>query len=213
MEEASTNWKRIYVQHINSETKWRDLNVHHEFTIRGKLPLSKPALTIYSDKGTLCMDLIGSTTLITGTEDKKIKIWDLTKDLTNEHDEAEGNGSGVRSSSSKVFKASPVTLRGHSGMSYDEYLPNRSGSVLSISTLPETDVFVSGSSDKTIRVWYAARSSFSDVCRDIKSKQNIATFQGHQAPVTSVIFRGSQIFSCSADKTVKMWDIEAYVCQ
>ena len=55
---------------------------------------------------------------------------------------------------------------------------------------------VSGSYDKTVRIW------------DAVTGNSIATLEGHTNPVTSVAFSmdGMRVVSGSWDKTVRMWD-------
>jgi platelet-activating factor acetylhydrolase IB subunit alpha len=57
---------------------------------------------------------------------------------------------------------------------------------------------ISGSRDKTIRVW------------DIKTGLNIGTFTGHDNWINDLQFHanGKYLFSASDDKTVKIWDLK-----
>ena len=59
-------------------------------------------------------------------------------------------------------------------------------------------ILVSGSSDKTIKVW------------DIESGNQLFTLWGHQAPVLSVVVTpdGKRVISGSSDKTLKVWDLQ-----
>jgi WD40 repeat protein len=58
---------------------------------------------------------------------------------------------------------------------------------------------VSGSYDKTLKVW------------DAQTGQETLTLRGHTDIVTSVSFSpdGKRIVSGSADKTLKVWDISS----
>jgi WD40 repeat protein len=68
----------------------------------------------------------------------------------------------------------------------------------------ERDVIVSGSEDKTVKVW------------DPESGDCVRTLEGHYDKVTSVAmghFGGRDVIvSGSEDKTVKMWDLESGDC-
>ena len=61
---------------------------------------------------------------------------------------------------------------------------------------PDGSQVVSGSKDKTVRIW------------DAKTGKNIQTLNGHADAVTCVCFSpdGSQVVSGSEDKTVRIWD-------
>jgi len=79
------------------------------------------------------------------------------------------------------------TLIGHSGLF---------ASVNSIAISPDGETLVSGSDDKTIRLWH------------LKTGQLINTFLGHSHFVKSVAFSpdGQWIASGSSDRTIKLWD-------
>ena len=72
-------------------------------------------------------------------------------------------------------------------------------SVTSVAFSPDGKYIVSGSSDKTIRMWDAQTGKLvSD------------PFEGHTDQVTSVAFSpdGKYIVSGSSDKTIRMWDAQ-----
>ena len=77
-----------------------------------------------------------------------------------------------------------LTLKGHTG------------SVLSIAFSPDGKRIVTGSSDKTVRVW------------DAVTAQELLTLKGHTVAVVAVAFSpdGSRIVTGSSDKTVRVWD-------
>ena len=71
--------------------------------------------------------------------------------------------------------------------------------ILSVAYSPDGNHIVSGSEDKTIRVW------------DPHSGQCIAgPFQGHTGPITSIAYSpdGSCIVSGSEDLTIKVWALQ-----
>jgi WD40 repeat protein len=68
--------------------------------------------------------------------------------------------------------------------------------VSSVCMSPDGSQIISGSYDKTVKVWDASTGS----C--------LHTLEGHGSDVTSVCMspNGSQIISGSADETVKVWN-------
>jgi WD40 repeat protein len=75
------------------------------------------------------------------------------------------------------------------------------GSVNSLAFSPDGNYFISGSSDKTIKIWSA------------DTGQEIRTLTGHTGTgdigrVLSVSYSpdGRQVVSCANDKTIKLWD-------
>ncbi|MEP0880975.1 caspase family protein [Trichocoleus sp. ST-U3] len=72
------------------------------------------------------------------------------------------------------------------------------GSVNSVAFSPDSQFIVSGSRDKTVRLW------------DIQGNAIGQPFQGHKSYVNSVTFSpdGQFIVSGSWDKTVRLWDIQ-----
>jgi len=74
-----------------------------------------------------------------------------------------------------------------------------SGAVLSVSFSPDGERVVSGSEDKTIRIW------------DIETGDMVSgPFRGHNDGVLSVSFSpdGKRVVSGSRDKTIRIWDVE-----
>ena len=61
----------------------------------------------------------------------------------------------------------------------------------------KNNLVVSGSKDKTVRIW------------DIETGQCLRKMEGHTSYVTCVRFDDKRIVSASKDKTIKMWDLAA----
>ncbi len=121
-----------------------------------------------------------SKIFVSGSSDKTIKIWDLvTGELIS-------------------------TLSGHSG------------SVNSIAISPDGKIIASGSSDKTIKIWNLAADlppcsvAIFGPCNNLATEEAIHTFTGHSGSVNSIAISpdGKIIASGSADKTIKIWDLE-----
>jgi len=142
-------------------------------------------------------------TLASGSEDKTIKLWDITtgKEIStlNGHSKPVASvsfspdGKTLASGSyNNIIKLWDITtgkeirtLQGHSS------------SVLSVSFSPDGKTLASGSYDNTIKLW------------DITTGKEIRTLQGHSDLVRSVRFSpdGNTLASGSGDKTIKLWDI------
>src|SRR4051794_38253762 len=72
--------------------------------------------------------------------------------------------------------------------------------VTSVAVSSDGNTIISGSWDKTIKVW------------DLKSGQLLQTLTGHSSSVTSVTVSsdGNTIISGSEDKTIKLWNTQTF---
>ncbi|NJM73169.1 MAG: protein kinase [Scytonema sp. RU_4_4] len=143
-------------------------------------------------------------TLVSGSEDKTIKIWhpntgQLSRTLKAHSDSvrtvslsSDGQTlvSGSGDDTIKIWQSRTGelrhTLRGHS-------LP-----VWSVAFSRDGQILVSGSQDNTIKVWNAYTGEL------------VRTLKGHSAPVYSVALSsdGFTLISGSQDKTIKVWDVQ-----
>ena len=75
-------------------------------------------------------------------------------------------------------------------------LLGHTGQVTSVAISPDAKRIVSGSADKTVKVW------------DVATGRELLSLKGHTDAVRSVAFSpdGKRIVSGSGDKTVKVWD-------
>lgn len=148
--------------------------------------------------------------LITGAEDRVVKIWDI-RHRTVKHTLA-GHGTDIYSvdasadgrfiiSGSGDKKAKLWNLE--TGMLLrtlgDEYNQGPTDGITSVSVSPTNQLVAAGSLDKVVRVW------------DVASGHLLRTFEGHRDSVYSVAFSpdGRLLLSGSLDKTLKLWDLSA----
>ena len=87
------------------------------------------------------------------------------------------------SNASAEKKSSSGGINGSSGSSSCEYY---------------SQTLVSGSLDRTVRVW------------DFIRRVVLFTLPGHENSVTSVLYRGDSVISASRDGTVKVWEIDLH---
>jgi len=119
-----------------------------------------------------------------------VKVDDLTPSLT------------IVITAVNGIQARNLTASGYMKIVTEEvmYINNPQGHsdyVYSVAFSPDGRQVVSGSGDKTIKLW------------DVATGQEIRTFSGHSNVVNSVTFSpdGRQVVSGSGDKTIKLWDV------
>jgi WD40 repeat protein len=78
-------------------------------------------------------------------------------------------------------------------------LAGRTNPVRAVAVTPDSKQAVSGSDDKTLKVW------------DLESGRELAVFTGHTDSVRAVVVTpdGKRVISGSNDKTLKVWDLES----
>ncbi len=144
--------------------------------------------------------------LLSGSNDHNIKIWDVE------------SGSLIRTFSEHitVTRDAKFTPDGKSVISAeDDYLIywrnavsgqigrlpmyGHSGSVLTVDMSTDMQIIVSGSSDKTVKIW------------DAQTGEMLNSIEAHNKSVYQVEFNPviNQFASCSSDSTIKIWDSES----
>ena len=81
---------------------------------------------------------------------------------------------------------------------YSVDIPTNMGWVHSVAFSPDGRQVLTGSADKTARLW------------DAQTGQELRRFEGHTEPVFSVAFSpdGRQVLTGSRDKTARLWDAQ-----
>jgi WD40 repeat protein len=119
----------------------------------------------------------------------KVDTEDLEKRIRDreaaERERAAAAAQAERERAAAALAAAQWNVRGHSAWVY------------SVAFSPDGRQAISGSNDKTIKLW------------DVASGNLIRTFSGHSDAVFSVAFSpdGRQAISGSYDKTLKLWDV------
>jgi WD40 repeat protein len=149
-----------------------------------------------------------STWLASASDDKTIKIWDVSSGACLQTLEGHSdrvwsvafshNSTWLASASfDKTIKIWDVS----SGVCL-QTLEGHSDGVMSVAFSHNSTWLASASWDKTIKIWDASTS----VC--------LQTLEGHSDVVTSVAFSHNSTWLASAswDKTIKIWDVSSGVC-
>ncbi|EPX72823.1 ribosome biogenesis protein Ytm1 [Schizosaccharomyces octosporus yFS286] len=142
-----------------------------------------------------------NTNFLTSSLDQKIHFWEIEDDLSKTEDE-------------KFMANLSTAFTGHKGL------------IESVRALPETNIFLSASADKTVGVWDFERSPEttlepSSATSSKRRRKNdefvprngarapLFLCEGHSDSVTNVIFAQdpSAAYSVSLDHTIKTWDL------
>ncbi|CAF1098248.1 unnamed protein product [Adineta ricciae] len=120
--------------------------------------------------------------VITGSEDRTLKLWNLEKSAT------------MRKSTTTTQDLEPVyTFRRHTGP------------VLCLAMNPSGEQFYSGGLDSIISVWNFPNSEIDSYDAYDSTVLN-KVLDGHTDAVWQLVISGQKLLSCSADRTVRLWD-------
>lgn len=181
-------WKFIYAERLVVEFNWR----------RGKYQ----QVVLNGHKGAITSLFIDEHLLMTGSEDKTIRLWNLetgeTLRVLSGHTDAV---KAVQFDETKCISGSlDKTLRiwNYNTGECVRTLQGHTDGVLSLHF--DDRVLSSGSKDNTIKVWnFASKECF--------------TLRGHTDWVNKVqIYAKTKLFSCSDDQTIRMWDLGMKSC-
>eukprot|EP00953_Heterococcus_sp_UTEX-ZZ885_P016126 9085-Heterococcus_DN1.PRE.2 len=221
-DDHSVNHRDLY-SHSDHDDDTNDTAIHSS---NGQLSSTAEYDTGYGRTSTPVAWLIGhsniiwdvnsntqGTQLISASGDSSIKIWQLDSEqlaakytsntetntnTTDNDDDTYSSSSCVRTStyesasidSTQTSIAAVATLTGHSS------------DVYSVKYYPDECHVVSGSHDRTVKLW------------DISTTTEMKTFTGHDAGVLHVTTNkhGNLLISGSRDSTIKFWDVMSGVC-
>src|SRR5262249_34581175 len=119
---------------------------------------------------------------------------------------AEGNLDQARARAQAALRADPRLVQAESVLAQAALSPGtrrrltgHTSAVYAVAFSPDGKMVVSGSGDRTLRVW------------DVVSGQSLRTLQGHTSDVNAVAFSpdGKMVVSGSYDGTLRVWDVSS----
>jgi WD40 repeat protein len=173
----------------------------------------KPELKIQVGHSSHVMSIAFSPdgkTLASGSNDKTIKLWDVTTGAQLRTLEGHSNPvySVAFSPDGKILASASgdktIKLWDVSTGAQLRTLEGHSSDVYSVSFSPDGKTLASGGHDETIKLW------------DVSTGTQLRTLEGHHIPVHSVAFSpdgktlasgGGTLASSSLDNTIKLWDV------
>ncbi|KAJ2334683.1 U3 small nucleolar RNA-associated protein, partial [Coemansia sp. RSA 2681] len=130
----------------------------------------------------------GCPFMITGSEDRTVKMWDLSP-LSGMFDSPE-RAAAIVGESGPVKLRTTYTFQAHEK------------DINSICVAPNDGIFATGSQDKSAKIW------------DVSSGKALGTLQGHRRGVWNVAFSPVDrvVATTSGDRTVKLWSLADFGC-
>jgi WD40 repeat protein len=140
-------------------------------------------------------------TVVTGDSDGNLTVWRLQNGqlskILSKNQERSIKSLAISSDEQTLIRGdgSDIAVTRLSDGKTLHYLYNHRGRVNALAVSPDGQTFVSGSMDKTIKIWR------------LQDGQLIRTLNGHQSFVNSVAISpdGQKIVSGSSDNTIKIW--------
>lgn len=140
--------------------------------------------------GAVCLARDGSCpSMVTGSEDRTVKMWDLSP-LREIIENPELAAATIENMGGPIKLQSLYTFQAHDK------------DINSISIAPGDTMFVTGSQDKTAKIW------------DMATGKALGTLQGHRRGVWNVSFSPVDrvVATTSGDRTIKLWSLSDYSC-
>ena len=147
----------------------------------GKLESTKTA----HDKRVYSVSLsLDGNRIVSGSGDATIKLWDFFTEVKFETPVGKSVSSPAIPKQATKRGESPLVLKGHTS------------TVRAVDFNPNGKTVVSGSDDKSVKLW------------DAQSGRLLRTLRGHTSLIDSVVFdsSGTLVASAGRDKTIKIWD-------
>ena len=190
---------------IEEETEPVNLQ-QNELTTKIDLISTSPA----SHFGDVKTAAIKNNMIVTGSEDKTLKIWNReTRELQNTLTGHTAAVTGVKITEQNIISSSyDGTIRFWDLVDHSTecILPAHSSSVNTIAVSQNGKFLVSGGGDKTIKIWDLNSKKLLNTI-EAKNEQNK---QGHGGSIYSIAISedNRKIISGSGDKTIKVWELE-----
>ncbi|KRY20950.1 F-box/WD repeat-containing protein 7 [Trichinella patagoniensis] len=167
---SSCLWKRCYLRHCAVELNWRRGSPIRELFLRGHDEHVITCLQVWNGR------------IVSGSDDDTLKVWCTAtgKVMCNPT---------VASDTTVVVRFQCLlTLTGHSG------------GVWSSQVSEDGSRIVSGSTDRTVKVW------------DSETGECIHTLYGHTSTVRCLALKGNILVSGSRDSNLRVWNIDTGEC-